>query len=76
MVFLLFRLPGEAKIKSLISCKSISYMVFLLFRLPGEAMQIDRVMDAFAAHYCAQNPYLFQGMDITFAVQYSLRSML
>jgi hypothetical protein len=53
------------------SCISISYMVFyLLFRLPGEAMQIDRVMDAFAAHYCAQNPYLFQGMDIAFAIQY------
>ncbi len=45
-------------------------MVFPLFRLPGEAMQIDRVMDAFAAHYCAQNPYLFQGMDITFTIQY------
>jgi hypothetical protein len=33
-----------------------------MFRLPGEAMQIDRVMDAFAAHYCAQNPFIFQGM--------------
>ena len=24
------------------------------FRLPGEAMQIDRIMEAFAAHYCDQ----------------------
>ena len=36
----------------------------MFFRLPGEAMQIDRVMDAFAAHYCRQNPYLFEVFHI------------
>merc|ERR1719220_1217369 len=36
------------------------------FRLPGEAMQIDRVMDSFAAHYCAQNPNIFEERDTCF----------
>jgi hypothetical protein len=39
-------------------------------------MQIDRVMDAFAAHYCAQNPYLFQGMGITFTAQYQSTQLI
>jgi Sec7-like guanine-nucleotide exchange factor len=39
-------------------------------------MQIDRVMDAFAAHYCAQNPYLFQGMDITFTIWYQSTQLI
>ncbi|XP_023349535.1 cytohesin-3 isoform X2 [Eurytemora carolleeae] len=42
------------------------------FRLPGEAMQIDRVMDAFAAHYCRQNPYLFEETDTCFILSFSI----
>ena len=43
------------------------------FRLPGEAMQIDRVMDAFAAHYCRQNPYLFEVFHI-FTISHWLKA--
>jgi len=42
------------------------------FRLPGEAMQIDRVMDAFAAHYCKQNPYIFEERDTCFILSFSI----
>merc|ERR1719391_163950 len=42
------------------------------FRLPGEAMQIDRVMDAFAEHYCKQNPYIFQERDTCFILSFSI----
>jgi len=42
------------------------------FRLPGEAMQIDRVMDAFAQHYCRQNPYIFQEPDTCFILSFSI----
>lgn len=42
------------------------------FRLPGEAMQIDRVMDAFAQHYCNQNPYIFQEPDTCFILSFSI----
>jgi hypothetical protein len=42
------------------------------FRLPGEAMQIDRVMDAFSAHYCAQNPDLFEERDTCFILSFSI----
>merc|ERR1712242_669106 len=42
------------------------------FRLPGEAMQIDRVMDAFAAHYCEQNPDIFEERDTCFILSFSI----
>jgi len=42
------------------------------FRLPGEAMQIDRVMDCFAAHYCAQNPDIFEETDTCFILSFSI----
>jgi Sec7-like guanine-nucleotide exchange factor len=42
------------------------------FRLPGEAMQIDRVMDAFASHYCCQNPNLFEEPDTCFILSFSI----
>merc|ERR1719175_405394 len=42
------------------------------FRLPGEAMQIDRVMDSFAAHYCAQNPNIFEERDTCFILSFSI----
>jgi len=42
------------------------------FRLPGEAMQIDRVMDAFAQHYCSQNPYIFEEPDTCFILSFSI----
>lgn len=42
------------------------------FRLPGEAMQIDRVMDAFAAHYCTQNPNIFEERDTCFILSFSI----
>ena len=41
-------------------------------RLPGEAMQIDRVMDCFAAHYCAQNPDIFEETDTCFILSFSI----
>ena len=41
-------------------------------RLPGEAMQIDRVMDAFAAHYCKQNPSIFEETDTCFILSFSI----
>jgi len=42
------------------------------FRLPGEAMQIDRVMDAFAAQYCEQNPNIFDERDTCFILSFSI----
>jgi len=42
------------------------------FRLPGEAMQIDRVMDSFSAHYCAQNPNIFEERDTCFILSFSI----
>jgi len=42
------------------------------FRLPGEAMQIDRVMDSFAAHYCSQNPNIFEERDTCFILSFSI----
>jgi len=42
------------------------------FRLPGEAMQIDRVMDAFAEHYCEQNPNIFEERDTCFILSFSI----
>ena len=41
-------------------------------RLPGEAMQIDRVMDSFAAHYCSQNPNIFEERDTCFILSFSI----
>ena len=41
-------------------------------RLPGEAMQIDRVMDSFSAHYCAQNPNIFEERDTCFILSFSI----
>ena len=42
------------------------------FRLPGEAMQIDRVMDCFAEHYCEQNPNIFEERDTCFILSFSI----
>jgi len=42
------------------------------FRLPGEAMQIDRVMDSFSAHSCAQNPNIFEERDTCFILSFSI----
>ena len=35
-------------------------------------MQIDRVMDAFAAHYCKQNPSIFEETDTCFILSFSI----
>ena len=35
-------------------------------------MQIDRVMDAFAAHYCSQNPNIFEERDTCFILSFSI----
>ena len=35
-------------------------------------MQIDRVMDAFAAHYCEQNPNIFEERDTCFILSFSI----
>jgi len=42
------------------------------FRLPGEAMQIDRIMEAFAKHYCLQNPNLFEETDTCYLLSFSI----
>jgi len=42
------------------------------FRLPGEAMQIDRIMEAFAKHYCVQNPNLFDETDTCYILSFSI----
>ena len=35
-------------------------------------MQIDRVMDAFAEHYCLQNPNIFEERDTCFILSFSI----
>ena len=35
-------------------------------------MQIDRVMDAFAEHYCEQNPNIFDERDTCFILSFSI----
>ena len=35
-------------------------------------MQIDRVMDAFAEHYCQQNPNIFEERDTCFILSFSI----
>ena len=42
------------------------------YRLPGEAMQIDRIMEAFAKHYCLQNPNLFDETDTCYLLSFSI----
>ena len=39
---------------------------------PGEAMQIDHVMEAFADHYCEQNPNIFDERDTCFILSFSI----
>ena len=46
--------------------------LYLFFRLPGEAMQIDRIMEAFAKHYCRQNPNLFDETDTCYLLSFSI----
>ena len=47
-------------------------MNILFYRLPGEAMQIDRIMDAFAKHYCNQNPNLFDEKDTCYILSFAV----
>lgn len=42
------------------------------FRLPGEAQKIDRIMEAFSAHYCQCNPGTLQSTDTCYIVSFSL----
>ena len=35
-------------------------------------MQIDRIMEAFAAHYCDQNPNLFDEPDTCYILSFSI----
>uniref|UniRef100_A0A5K3F6V9 SEC7 domain-containing protein n=1 Tax=Mesocestoides corti TaxID=53468 RepID=A0A5K3F6V9_MESCO len=44
------------------------------FRLPGEAQKIDRLMEKFAARYCACNPNntLFASADTAYVLAYSI----
>ena len=41
-------------------------------RLPGEALQIDRIMEAFAAAFCEQNPGIFDEQDTCFILAFSI----
>lgn len=41
------------------------------FRLPGEAQKIDRMMEKFAQHYCAQNPNVFASVDCCYVLSYA-----
>jgi len=42
------------------------------FNLPGEAQKIDRVMEAFAARYVAQNPTKFESQDAAYVLAFSV----
>jgi guanine nucleotide-exchange factor len=43
------------------------------FRLPGEAQKIDRLMEAFAAKYCADNPQsIFPNSDAAYILSFSV----
>ena len=42
------------------------------FRLPGEAQKIDRIMETFAARYCALNAEVFPSADVAFALAFSV----
>ena len=35
-------------------------------------MQIDRIMEAFAKHYCKQNPNLFEDTDVCYILSFSI----
>ena len=62
--------PNNLLVQKLL--KTDNSLEIFIFRLPGEAMQIDRVMDAFAAHYCAQNPNIFEERDTCFILSFSI----
>ena len=47
-------------------------LLSIFCRLPGEAMQIDRIMDAFAKHYCNQNPNLFDEKDTCYILSFAV----
>ena len=42
------------------------------FRLPGEAQQIDRVVEAFAARYCADCPGAFPAPDAAYLLAFAV----
>ena len=42
------------------------------FRLPGEAQKIDRMMEAFAARYCACNPEVFSNPDTCYVLSFAV----
>ena len=42
------------------------------FRLPGEAQKIDRLMEAFAARYCACNPDVFKDPDAAYVLAFAV----
>ncbi|KAL6766957.1 hypothetical protein ACKKBG_A38045 [Auxenochlorella protothecoides x Auxenochlorella symbiontica] len=42
------------------------------FRLPGEAQKIDRIMEAFAARYCACNPNAFPTTDGAYLLSFAI----
>jgi len=67
-------------LKHFVQCHQFSHLLLVQalrqflwsFRLPGEAMQIDRVMDCFAEHYCEQNPNIFEERDTCFILSFSI----
>jgi hypothetical protein len=42
------------------------------FRLPGEAQKIDRIMEKFAARYCADNPAAFPAADAAYLLAFAV----
>ncbi|ACO69861.1 predicted protein, partial [Micromonas commoda] len=42
------------------------------FRLPGEAQKIDRLMEAFAAKYCENNPNVFADPDAAYVLAFAV----
>ncbi len=55
---------NQSVLREFVRCHQFTHLILVQalrqflwsFRLPGEAMQIDRVMEAFAGRYCEQNP--------------------
>lgn len=71
---------NQTVLKEFVRCHEFTHLILVQalrqflwsFRLPGEAMQIDRIMEAFAERYCQQNPNLFEETDTCYILSFSI----